>query len=204
MADDRDQGGEIVVEDEVLNAGFVQVPVLVLRDPDLSFGAKLAYGALLWYHYRGRGFPGIKPMAEEFGMGERTAIRFLGELENRGYVLVTRPRLGKRNTYRLPRLVGCQVGSRSGAKLALQDCQVGTSTVVLDSQDVRGTTTSPGGSDEAQAGAGVVVEPLRSDDHDLAARLAALGVSAAALGELPVVVKVAGDKIIVPGGDLEW
>lgn len=126
MADDA--GGQIIIANKVLAAGFVQVPVIVLRDADLSAGAKLAYGALCWYAWKGGTFPGIDAMAADFGMGNRSAIRYLSELENRGYIEVTRPRLGKRNTYVLPDLSAeCQSGTRASANLALQECQSGTS-----------------------------------------------------------------------------
>ena len=125
---DQDAGGQIIIENKVLAAGFVQVPVVVLRDPDLSAGAKLAYGALCWYAWKAGTFPGIDAMAADFGMGNRSAIRYLSELENRGYIEVTRPRLGKRNTYVLPDVSAeCQSGTRASANLALQGCQSGTS-----------------------------------------------------------------------------
>lgn len=127
----EDAGGQIIVDNELLASGFVQVPVVVMRDPDLSAGAKLAYGALLWYHWRGKGYPGQDAMGEDFGMGRRSVIRYMGELETKGYVVVTRPRLGKRNTYTLPDLSSeCQPGTRTSANLALPKCQSGTSLVV--------------------------------------------------------------------------
>ncbi len=124
----EDAGGQIIIANKVQAAGFVQVPVVVLRDPDLSAGAKLAYGALCWYAWKTGTFPGIDTMAADFGMGNRSAIRYLSELENRGYIEVTRPRLGKRNTYVLPDVFSeCQSGTRASANLALQECQSGTS-----------------------------------------------------------------------------
>lgn len=40
MAEAKD-GGQIVIQNKVLAAGFVQVPVIVMQDPDLSAGGRL-------------------------------------------------------------------------------------------------------------------------------------------------------------------
>lgn len=95
---DKD-AGRIIITDAILAAGFVQVPMLVLRDPDLSTGAKVAYGALLWYAWRGGDYPGQAAMAEQFGMSERSVRSYLSELEKCQYVDVQRPGLGKPNNY---------------------------------------------------------------------------------------------------------
>lgn len=98
MAEAKD-GGQIIVASELLRKGFVQVPVAVLQDPDLSAGAKLAYGGLLWYAWRGHRYPGQAAMGAEFGMSERSVRTYLGELVNSGYLGVERQGQGFPNTY---------------------------------------------------------------------------------------------------------
>jgi hypothetical protein len=93
--------GRIECASNLLAAGFVQTPVIILRDKDLSAGAKLIYGALLWYLWRGGAYPGQVEMAEEFGIGERSVRRYLSELEKCGYLTVKRHGLGQPNTYTL-------------------------------------------------------------------------------------------------------
>lgn len=93
-----DGGGRIVVEDGLLRAGFVQLPILLARDPNLSAGAKLVYVALLWYHWRGQDYPGQQQLAEDFGFSARSAWAYLKELEREGYLESDRPGLGQPNT----------------------------------------------------------------------------------------------------------
>jgi Helix-turn-helix domain len=91
--------GRVECENDLLGAGFIQTPIVVLRDHDLSAGAKLVYGALLWYLWRGGTYPGQVEMAGEFGMSERSVRTYLGELQNRGYLTSKRHGLGQPNTY---------------------------------------------------------------------------------------------------------
>lgn len=97
MAKEQD-GGKIEVEDGLLSAGFVQLPVLLARDPNLSAGAKLVYVALLWYHWRGQDYPGQQQLAEDFGMSARSAWAYLKELEREQYLESKRPGRGQSNT----------------------------------------------------------------------------------------------------------
>lgn len=91
--------GRIECGNDLLAGGFVQTPIMVLRDKDLSAGAKLTYGALLWYLWRGGSYPGQAVMADEFGVSERSVRNYLGELANSGYLAVKRHGLGQPNTY---------------------------------------------------------------------------------------------------------
>lgn len=96
-----DGGGKILVEDGLLSAGFVQLPILLARDPNLSAGAKLVYVALLWYHWRGQDYPGQHQLAEDFGFSERSCRTYLQELEREGYLESSRPGRGQPNTLTL-------------------------------------------------------------------------------------------------------
>lgn len=93
--------GKIICDDALLSRGFTRVPNVVLQNPDLSVGARLAYGALLSYLYPSGEYPGQAAMAEEFGIGKRSANRYLKELVDKGFLRVTRHGLGQANTYEI-------------------------------------------------------------------------------------------------------
>ena len=96
----------IVVEDESLRDGFTQVPNLLLRRPDLSHGAKIAYALLLSYAWqRDRCFPGQDVLASDMGVERKAVIRYLQELKAKDVIKVKRRGMGKTNVYYLPRLL---------------------------------------------------------------------------------------------------
>lgn len=115
-----EDAGRIEVQDGLLAAGFVQVPVLVLQDSNLGAGAKLTYGLLLWYAWKTGEYPGHLRAAEDFGIARRSLCRYLTELEQRGLLIAHRGYLGKPNSYILP---------DPRAILALQGCQNETPSV---------------------------------------------------------------------------
>ena len=96
--------GQIIIEDAVLAKGFVQIPIAFLQLPDLGAGAKLAYGILLWYGWKGRGYPGHEEAAAAFGIGESSLRRYLTQLEERGLIETIQAGLGQTNSYKLPPL----------------------------------------------------------------------------------------------------
>lgn len=101
--DERD----IIVEDEGWRHGFTQIPNVVLRNPNISIGAKVAYGVLLSYAWQDKScFPGQERMARDMGSGVRSVRRYLEELQADGIVVVTQRGLGRTNLYTLPRLIG--------------------------------------------------------------------------------------------------
>lgn len=97
-----DGNGEITCANHLLSKGFVQVPILVLQDQTLGAGAKLTYGILLWYHWKGDGYPGHYEAAAMFGIGRASLCRYLTELEDRGLVEKKQGFQGNFNTYHLP------------------------------------------------------------------------------------------------------
>jgi hypothetical protein len=101
-----DELSPIKIEDEVLAHGFIQIPVVVIFDPELSPGAKATYGALLWYCWRWGGAPSRSVMAEQLGGGLRTIERHFAELERLEYVSTVRLGLGKPNEYIIRSLQG--------------------------------------------------------------------------------------------------
>jgi len=78
---------QIIVENEMLRAGFAALPYIVLRNTALSAGARLAYAVLLMYAWQeGSCFPGQERMAKDLGTSQRHLRRFLQELKDAGYV----------------------------------------------------------------------------------------------------------------------
>ena len=78
---------QIIVENEMLRAGFAAMPYLVLKDTGLSPGARLAYALLLMYAWQeGSCFPGQERMARDMGISERHLRRFLNELKDASYI----------------------------------------------------------------------------------------------------------------------
>lgn len=177
--------GRIECANDLLSTGFVQVPILVLRDHDLSAGAKLVYGGLVWYLWRGGTYPGQVAMAEEFGIGERSVRRHLAELEAQGYLAVKRHGLGQANTYTIlcpweqnPDRPKWPV---KAAKAAGQTGQNGRSILVQDMKDDKdqqqqqAPRTRKGA---AKQGRAVVVDPDSPSTADgLTAELVGLGVA---------------------------
>ena len=91
---------QIVIENEMLRAGFAAFPYLVLRDTRLSVGARLTYAVLLMYAWQEEScFPGQERMANDLGTSQRTLRRFLVELRERGYVSWRKQMPGGTNTY---------------------------------------------------------------------------------------------------------
>jgi len=81
---------EIRVHDKILEAGFVQVPVLLLRHPKLRPGAKLMYAVILWYQWHLGYWPGRRACSIEFGISLRSITNYFSELEEAGLIRIQR------------------------------------------------------------------------------------------------------------------
>ena len=119
----RQRFERIVVENEMLKAGFAAVPYLVLRDTRVSIGARLAYAILLMYAWQeGSCFPGQVRMAQDMGLSTRHLRRALTELCDVGYISWRKLMPGGTNTYTLhdiksklqAKAKGTSASSRSG------------------------------------------------------------------------------------------
>ena len=110
----------ITIEDRTLRNGFTRIPNGVLRREGLSAGAKLAYMGLLSYAWQeGSCFPGQARLAQDLGIGQRSVIRYLQELQAIGLLKVQRRGLGKTNIYgeqESPAREKCQIGRSGDAK----------------------------------------------------------------------------------------
>jgi hypothetical protein len=86
--------------DPVALHGFTQVPNFILRDPNVSIGAKTVYSLLLSYAWHNDlCFPGQARLANETGMGIASVNRFIKELEACGLIEITRRGQGRTNFY---------------------------------------------------------------------------------------------------------
>ncbi len=90
----------IVVLNESLKHGFTQLPRYILKDKNLSFGARLTYAVLLSYAWQEEScFPGQGRMAADLGTTDRSIRRFLLELKQAGYIDWKQQGFGKPNIY---------------------------------------------------------------------------------------------------------
>jgi len=93
---------QVIVENEMLRAGFAALPYLILRDLRLSMGARLAYAVLLMYAWQeGSCFPGQERMAADLGVSPRNLRRYLTELRDLKYISWRKVMPGGTNTYYL-------------------------------------------------------------------------------------------------------
>ena len=96
----RQRFEQIIIENEMLRAGFAALPYMVLRDTRLSVGARLAYAVLLMYAWQdGATFAGQQKMANDIGVSERQLRDYLKDLQSRGYIRIKRQGLNKPNLY---------------------------------------------------------------------------------------------------------
>ena len=96
----KDRVERIIVENEMLRAGFAALPYMLVRDVRLSLGARLVYAVLLMYAWQeGSCFPGQGRMAADLGVSPRNLRRFLAELRGLGYISWRKLTTGGTNTY---------------------------------------------------------------------------------------------------------
>jgi hypothetical protein len=91
---------QIIVENEMLRAGFAALPYLVLRDTRLSIGARVTYAVLLMYAWQEEAcFAGQEKMSKDIGVSDRQVRDYLKELQDLGYIRIKRQGLNKPNLY---------------------------------------------------------------------------------------------------------
>ncbi len=90
----------IIIENEMMRAGFAALPYVVVRDTNLSLGARLTYAVLLSYAWQNDAtFVGQQKMAKDMGISERQLRRYLYELKGRAYIDISREDKRYNNTY---------------------------------------------------------------------------------------------------------
>ena len=99
---EREHTIRIIGADPMSAKGFTQVPNFILSNDKLSTGAKLTYAMMLRYAWeKDHCFPGQQRMSEDAGMGKRSVVRYIKELEDTGFITIKRRGLGKVNVYEL-------------------------------------------------------------------------------------------------------
>jgi biotin operon repressor len=86
--------------DPVSRGGFTQVPNFILRNEDLSIGAKLTYAMFLSYAWHNDScFPGQDRLAKDMGLSRVRITQLIAELEEFGLVDIQRRGQGRTNIY---------------------------------------------------------------------------------------------------------
>jgi hypothetical protein len=98
----RPEPDTLLLEDQSLRYGFIQLPRLVLYARNLSRDAKLLYAVLLGYAWQeGRCFPGYHRLCEDMQASENAVRKYMRELEAVNLLRQRRRGLGKTNIYTL-------------------------------------------------------------------------------------------------------
>src|ERR1039457_6113829 len=80
----------------VLQGGFTQVPNFILRNPEISVGAKVAYAMFLSYAWHNDScFPGQDRLADDMGLTRVRGTQLIAELDHAGLVTIQRRGQGK-------------------------------------------------------------------------------------------------------------
>jgi hypothetical protein len=98
----RERNIQLATNDPVARGGFTQVPNFILRDPNISLGAKVAYSMFLHFAWNNDScFPGQERLAGHMGMSVSRVNEYIKELEAGGLVEITRRGQGKTNLYKV-------------------------------------------------------------------------------------------------------
>ncbi len=96
----KERNIELDTKDPVARSGFTQVPNFILKNPDLSVGAKVVYAMFLSYAWHNDScFPGQQKLAADMGMSRVRVTQLIGELQQAGLITIERRGLGKTNIY---------------------------------------------------------------------------------------------------------
>jgi len=95
-----EQNIKLNTADPIARYGFTQLPNFILRDPNLSVGAKATYALFLSYAWHNNlCFPGQERLANDMGMSIGSINAFIKELEALGLIEIERRGQGKTNIY---------------------------------------------------------------------------------------------------------
>jgi hypothetical protein len=113
----RERNIELATLDPVARGGFTQVPNFILKDGDLSLGAKVTYSMFLHYAWHNDScFPGQERLATDMGMSQPRVSQFIKELQDADLVEITRRGQGKTNLYKIKFVV--QKASKGGRRIS--------------------------------------------------------------------------------------
>jgi hypothetical protein len=95
-----EQNIKINSADPIALHGFTQVSNFILKDPNISIGAKTTYALFLSYAWHNQFcFPGQARLAKDMGMGIASVNRFIKELQSCALIEITRRGQGRTNLY---------------------------------------------------------------------------------------------------------
>ena len=98
----RERNIELATNDPVVRGGFTQVPNFILKNGDLSLGAKVTYAMFLHYTWHNDScFPGQERLAEDMGMSQSRVSEFIKELQTAELIEITRRGQGRTNLYKI-------------------------------------------------------------------------------------------------------
>ncbi|MGH7993064.1 MAG: helix-turn-helix domain-containing protein [Limisphaerales bacterium] len=106
----------------MLQGGFTQVPNFILKDANISVGAKVAYAMFLSYAWHNDScFPGQDRLAQDMGMTRPRVTQLIAELEAGGLVTIQRRGQGKTNLYTIHFQVNSNGGHLQGLGIKLPE-----------------------------------------------------------------------------------
>ncbi len=95
-----EQNIKLNTADPIARYGFTQLPNFILRNPDISVGAKTAYALLLSYAWHNNlCFPGQDRLAQDMGLTRPRVTQLLNELQEVHLIEIERRGQGKTNFY---------------------------------------------------------------------------------------------------------
>jgi hypothetical protein len=96
----HEQNMRLSTADPVARYGFTQLPNFILRNPEISVGAKTVYSLLLSYAWHNDlCFPGQERLARDMGLTRPRVTQLLNELQEVGLIQIDRRGQGKTNFY---------------------------------------------------------------------------------------------------------
>ena len=98
----RERNIELATNDPIVRGGFTQVPNFILKNAELSLGAKVTYSMFLHYTWHNDYcFPGQERLAKDLVLTDRSVRTHLKSLEAIGLLAIKRRGQGKTNIYEL-------------------------------------------------------------------------------------------------------
>ena len=95
-----EQNMKLNTADPIARYGFTQLPNFILRNPEISVGAKTVYALLLSYAWHNNlCFPGQDRLAEDMGLTRPRVTQLLSELQSFDLIEIERRGQGKTNFY---------------------------------------------------------------------------------------------------------
>lgn len=114
----RERNIELATNDPVVRGGFTQVPNFILKNADLSLGAKVTYSMFLHYTWHNEScFPGQERLAQDMGMSQSRVSEFIKELQAADLIEITRRGQGRTNLYKIKFVVRPK-GIKSGGRIS--------------------------------------------------------------------------------------